>query len=144
MITDVGPSSPTGTERSSCSRRAGQTALTSRSESLLPGTELGARSDPPLELPSNDVFWAHRDSRQLQAGCVTERVNDRWRRRERSQLTHAVDTVRRVRVGNLEHREAHRRHVEDRWDEVIGERRILDLAVHHLHLLEKGESEPLG
>ena len=48
---------------------------------------------------------------------------------DRRRLADPAQPVGRVRVGVLEHLDPHRRHVEDGGDQVVGERRVPDLAV---------------
>jgi hypothetical protein len=49
-----------------------------------------------------------------------------------------------VRLGLLDEDRFDRRHVQDRRDQVVGERRVADVAVLELDLLHQGEPEPLG
>ena len=48
-----------------------------------------------------------------------------------------------LRVGELQHVELHRRHVEHGRDQVVGERGVADLAVDDLDLLHQREPEAL-
>ena len=75
------------------------------------------------------MLGAHRDARQRASGRGAQRRDDGGRRGDGRRLADALQPVRRLRVGVLEHLDAHRRHVEDRRDQVVGEGRVADLAV---------------
>ena len=80
----------------------------------------------------------------VSAGRRAHRGDDRGGRCDRRRLGDAVEPVGRVRLGELEDLGAHRRHVEDRRNQVVGEGGVAKAAVGELDLLHQREPEPLG
>ena len=102
-----------------------------------------ARDERLLGVEPDEVLGAHRDARQRAAGGGAQRRGDGGRRGDVGRLADALQPVRRLGVGVLEHLDAHRRHVEDRRQQVVGEGRVEDLAVPDLDLLEQRQPQPL-
>ena len=59
-------------------------------------------------------------------------------------LAHALHAVGDVRLGVLHDLRHHRRHVQERRQQVVGERGVPDHAVLDLKLLQDGQADPLG
>src|SRR5581483_4350162 len=77
-------------------------------------------------------------------GGVAERRDDGGGRDDRRRLPDALHAVGRVGLRVLDQLADHRRHVERRRDQVVGEARVRDQAVARLDLLHQREAEPLG
>src|SRR5919106_5432626 len=92
---------------------------------------------------SDDVVGADRHPRQLAAGRVAERGNDRCGGHDRRRLADALDAVGRVRLGLLDELRRDRRHVEESREEVVREVGIEDHPVAYLDLLHEREPETL-
>ena len=89
-----------------------------------------------------EVIGQNRPDRARVIEAILQR-NDGWRRAERDDLVGGLgETAPLDRV--LEHVDAHRRHVEQRGDQVVRERRVAHEPVDHLDLLHHRESEALG
>ena len=92
---------------------------------------------------ADDVVGADRDPRQLAAGRVPQRRDDRRGRDHGRRLADALDAVGRVGLGVLDQLALDRRHVERGRDQVVGEARVRDQPVARPDLLHQRQAEPL-
>src|SRR3954471_14502056 len=91
----------------------------------------------------DDVLGPDGDALQLAPGGRAQGGGHRGRGRDVGGLAHALEAVRRLGIGVLQDLHPHGRHVEHGGQEVVGERRVEDLPVADLDLLEQREAEAL-